>query len=193
MQVSTYVGLVAALVLGVPALTACSDDPPSGSPPPSTSSSPSASSPTATSSPTGPPTLPASARGTTPEAAEAFVRHYVDLINYGLETLDSEPLRASSNPDCDACRNLVEALDLTERAAGSHSGGRWTLSDLTVVPETARGLSQVRAVVGISRDRIVFTKPAKKAAVVPAKTDLYVFTLAPGQVPVMHRITGTGS
>ncbi len=87
------VGLVVALVVG---LAGCSDDPaPSGSPQPTASSSatPSASVPT----------LPEAAKGDGPKAAEAFVRHYVDLINYGLATLDSDPLAEASTEDCDGC------------------------------------------------------------------------------------------
>ncbi len=90
------VGLVVALAVG---LAGCSDDPaPSGSPQPTASSSatPSASVPT----------LPEAAKGDGPKAAEAFVRHYVDLINYGLATLDSRPLAEASTEECDGVQLL---------------------------------------------------------------------------------------
>ncbi len=63
---------VAALLL--PTLGGCAgDEAPEASPATSASS---------TSTSAAVPTLPAAATGTGPKAAEAFVRHYVDLINH---------------------------------------------------------------------------------------------------------------
>ncbi len=120
-KVHRLAGSTATLVLALPILAACSDDPPSASPPPSASSS---SAPTESASPSGPPTLPAAAKGTTPAAAKAFVRYYVDLINYGLETLDSEPLRARRRH----ALRLVHLVSSTpsmilKRRQGSYEGG----------------------------------------------------------------------
>ena len=67
-------------------LTACSEDAPKASPAPT--------SPTTSASPSAP-ALPLAAQGKGPKAAEAFVRHYVDLINYGLRTLDERASEAT--------------------------------------------------------------------------------------------------
>ena len=53
--------------------------------PPTPSSSSAAPSPSPT-----PPSLPPEAEGTSPKAAKAFVRHWVDTINYAMSTGDTQ-------------------------------------------------------------------------------------------------------
>jgi hypothetical protein len=123
--------VAAALALASPVLAGCSDDPPTAAPPPTAASS----SPTGSSgTPSGPPALPAAAKGTTPAAAKAFVRYYVDLINYGLETLDAKPLRTASSETCDFCAGIAKALDRSRRLDRSYEGGRWHLRKISIVP-----------------------------------------------------------
>ena len=88
-----------AVVLGMTA-TGCSQDSASPAPLEPTTTTPSS---TPTASPTGPPPMPAEARGTSRKAAVAFVRHWVDTLNYSADTLDSAPLKKLSSPECDAC------------------------------------------------------------------------------------------
>ena len=128
-QVSRSGALVGALVLALLVLAGCSDDPPSGSPPPSTSSSPTSSA----STPSGPPTMPAAAKGRTAEAAEAFVRYYVDLINYATATLDTSAMEAVSLRSCENCQSIVTIAKNMKDGGRHYEGGRWDVASVEEV------------------------------------------------------------
>lgn len=109
------------------ALSACSgsDDPDAdAAQSPSSSSSPSASpSPTPTPSATykpasaeGPaenvplPVMPEEAKVESKEGLIAFARYWYELVNYGYETGDVEPVKAVSGPDCTVCNGLYSTI-----------------------------------------------------------------------------------
>ena len=96
MLAGTLASLVAVTVTG------CTEG--SAAPPPVQAESMPASV-TPSQSPTGPPPMPDKARGSSRKAAVAFVRHWVDTLNYSADTgsTDSAPLEALSSPGCDAC------------------------------------------------------------------------------------------
>ena len=165
--------LGAVVALAVPGLVACSDDPPAASPPPSTSAGQ-----TESPSPSGPPPLPAAAKGTTPQAAEAFVRYYVDLINYGLETLDSEPLRSRSSSECSLCSAFADALDTLKSRDGFYDGGRWTLKGIRQV-DSAESVYVFEAEVRIGRERIVQRSPRAQSTHAKRST-AYIFRISHG-------------
>lgn len=118
-----------ALLLGLAGgLSACG-----GSAEPSTMPSSSGST-TPSASPTGPvePVLPEAAKANTKAAAVAFVRYYVDLINYAQATGDVDGLRAASDPACVLCDNVADTLfDLYDRG-GHLSGGDWSITNMEV-------------------------------------------------------------
>lgn len=183
-QVSTrVVAALAALSLAVPALAACSDDPPSGSPPPTSSSSP-----TSSATPSGPPTMPAAAKGRTPEAAEAFVRYYVDLINYGLETLDSAPLRAFASDGCRLCDGFGDALDRLEQRGGTYEGGKWSIRSLSPSPTSEPGIRVVQASVRIDAEHIVQASPSSEFRNKAHRAGYTFFVDVSGEKPRVSRI-----
>ncbi|MCQ1954244.1 DUF6318 family protein [Arthrobacter sp. zg-Y238] len=49
------------------------------------------------------PVMPEEAKVESKEGLEAFARYWYDLVNYGFETGDVEPIRAISGPDCAVC------------------------------------------------------------------------------------------
>lgn len=51
----------------------------------------------------GPPDLPAAGQEGTLEGAEAFVRHYIDLLNYASGTGDTKALAEVSDRECGGC------------------------------------------------------------------------------------------
>ncbi|GAA1918327.1 hypothetical protein GCM10009688_24260 [Arthrobacter gandavensis] len=116
-----------ALAGSLVALSACSgaDDPDAdAAQSPSSSVSPSASpTPTPTPSATykpasaeGPaenvplPVMPEEAKVESKEGLIAFARYWYELINYGYETGDVEPVKAVSGPDCFACQSFYEVV-----------------------------------------------------------------------------------
>jgi hypothetical protein len=105
-------------------LAGCGGDPKSD-PPPSTSPTPSVS---ATPSP---PALPEAAKANTKAGAIAFVRHYVDLINYLQATGDEAPLQAESADDCRSCNAVIKAANSIYEGGGHVEGGTWMVGAVT--------------------------------------------------------------
>ena len=131
----------AALVL---LLAGCGGDPPkpkfSDSPSESASSSATASeSPSGSESPSAmtEPTPPREMAGKDEAAAEAFVEHYFELVNYAQATGQLEPVRRVAAPVCAACDGMSGAVEQVYRKGGTVRGGALTLEDLAV---THRGV-----------------------------------------------------
>lgn len=117
------------------ALTACTaDDDPDATPPSPTvaTRSTSASSAPAT-DPKAPPELPPAAREKTTAGAKAFVRYYVEVINFGFTNNASEPLRASSSRSCKVCEELARTIERNKRGGGGQVGGTWSPVDVSFV------------------------------------------------------------
>jgi hypothetical protein len=69
------------------------------------------------------PALPAQAAGDSNEGATNFASHWVDLIGYGYQTLDANPMRSLYLPSCNACQKLVAQLDHDKAAGDRYDGG----------------------------------------------------------------------
>jgi hypothetical protein len=123
--------LAASAVLLGCALAGCTDDAPEPEPLPSpaASSAPTASA-SASASPSpasGPPTMPPEARGTSRASAEAFVRHWVDSLNYSGPQGDTASLRRLSTADCIDCDAIADAIDRVHDQGGSIAGRGWAV------------------------------------------------------------------
>jgi hypothetical protein len=78
--------------------------------------------------------MPEAAKGTSAASAKAFVRYYVDAINYASGTGDTAPIKNSSASDCVSCRDVAVAIDRIY-ASGSHlDGGGWAVRTLAPIP-----------------------------------------------------------
>jgi hypothetical protein len=114
-------GLVAAVLAGLLA-SGCGGSPEPGPlPAPEKSSTPSASATPA------PPVMPKAAKAKTRAGAEAFVRHYVQLVNYAGANGDTGPLRDASLDTCVKCMALADGIDKVYSSGGRIIGGGWTL------------------------------------------------------------------
>lgn len=119
--------LVASLVTAGLLLGGCSSSPTAD---PTASPTPSAS----TTARVAPP-LPPAAQQHTKAGAIAFVRHYVDLINYAQETGDDQAVRRLSASGCNSCKSAARFMRHLRRTNGSIEGGRWRVqSVLQVLP-----------------------------------------------------------
>lgn len=111
--------------LGVLLLAGCGGNPEASPPPtPSATASPSAS-PSAE-----PPEMPAAAKVDGRRGTEAFVRYYVELINFAGSSGQTRPLLQSSADDCVKCRDLASGIDEIYASGGRIVGGGWTVADL---------------------------------------------------------------
>ena len=107
-------------------LGGCGGDPkaePSPSPSPPVSSTPTPA----------PPALPPAATANTKAGAIAFVKHYIDLINYAQATGDVAPLKAESSNTCKSCNSVSEVAQSIYAEGGHISGGRWRIKAMFAV------------------------------------------------------------
>ncbi|MGH3358715.1 MAG: DUF6318 family protein [Nocardioidaceae bacterium] len=75
------------------------------------------------------PTLPDGAQEDTLEGAKAFIRHYVDLLNYAANTGNVTSLRAAAR-GCDGCRKYEELYESTYQNGGYMREPGWHASDM---------------------------------------------------------------
>jgi hypothetical protein len=112
------------------ALAACNANP-SPAPLPSKSPSPTVSprpSPT-----TAPPTMPAAAKGSSEAAAEAFVRYWIETLNYAGPSGDTQRLSELSHKSCSACGAVVDFIDQVHVNGGYIKGNGWSVRAIDVV------------------------------------------------------------
>ena len=88
---------------------------------------------TATPSQSQAPKMPDSAREFTEEGAEAFVRHYIDVLNATHDSGDTDALLALSTKACGNCNNFAETIGFVKTAGGHYDGGRWQVEPFKIV------------------------------------------------------------
>lgn len=151
---------VAVLVL----LTGCAADEPAPQPAPSTATTPSPSSATS-SPPVAVPQLPEAATVGDAAGAEAFVRHWVDVLNYAYQTGDTAPLDAITLPDCELCEGSAADIENVYRSGGLLEGGVVTVDLVRSPPPDADGTVIVSTryaqadLINVSEDGIRETLP----------------------------------
>lgn len=111
--------LALALLLG-----GCADDEPTPQLPDTSSPTSPA---TATASEPVEPTLPPEAEGKGIKAAEAFVRHYISMVDFSRHTLNPRYMRSLSAPTCTGCNGLGDLLAEVARNEGKIAGGDQTI------------------------------------------------------------------
>lgn len=167
--------LAAALLLGSSSLASCSDNP---APEPLASDTPSATATaTATPSPTGAPALPPEARGTTRKSAVAFVRHWVDTLNYSADTLDTKHLRELSAPGCTACEVFAARIEGLAQAGGSIRGQHWRPATLQVLKHQPPNAPAIRTLLEMARQTVI-EEAGGKPQKFSGGSALYTFHLA---------------
>jgi hypothetical protein len=112
---------VAATLLAL-SLTACNGgDNPTPAPLPT-------STPTTTTSPTNAPTLPPEVVGPDPTSAEAWTRHYFDVLNFAIATGSTDQLSRLGSPGCVSCAAFVGKIKSIYRAGGSVQSHGWRIT-----------------------------------------------------------------
>ncbi len=109
-----------------------------------TSATTSVPSPTRTSGPTADPkepvepSLPAAARAASRAGAEAFVRYYVNLVNYAGRTGEVKALERAAL-GCGSCESLATAFRKTYAAGGHYETAGWRVTSQFTTPSTTEG------------------------------------------------------
>jgi hypothetical protein len=129
-RVAFALGVVVPLLM----LGGCSDDPEPKFAPTETASPSDTGSPMST--PTGPvePTMPHAAAKNTESGAEAFVRFWIDSVNFAQATGETAPLTALNDVRCTGCRGIVEAINKPYGHGGRIEGGDLSIGKLRQLP-----------------------------------------------------------
>jgi hypothetical protein len=110
---------LAIIALGlVLVLASCGGDPVAD--PTSTPSRPMSTVPT-------PPAMPAAAKANTKAGAIAFVRYYVETLDFAVSTGDVSSLRAAADSGCASCADVEKGLEGIYNSGATISGGLWTI------------------------------------------------------------------
>lgn len=107
---------LAGVCLGVALVSACTESDPGTQP--TTAVSPSSSVPPSPSA-TGPtpPEMPDLAKQDSKAGAQAFAVHYIELLNYGAATGETDELQGASR-DCSGCNDYIDLYKRTYAAGG---------------------------------------------------------------------------
>ena len=103
---------IAALLL----LSSCTDEPAPIEP----KSSPTAKSPAIA------PALPSEATKETPDGAIAFVNHWINVLNFAVNTGAVEKIRDLNDPKCKGCRSYEDQVKMSNRGGAEVRDFKWT-------------------------------------------------------------------
>lgn len=79
------------------------------------------------------PSMPAEAEKKGAKGAEAFVRHYVELINHAQATGDTSSLEQVGASGCGSCVNGVSSVRKVYDEGGHIEGGAWRITSVGAV------------------------------------------------------------
>lgn len=137
-------GLLVATLL----LTACISDEPEPTDPSSPGTSTTTSANTQTTEPSPTPTVPELPKEATvgdAAGAEAFVRHWIDLLNYAYATGDTQPAKATSEAGCEACSDSFSEIEARDSVDTAFEDGLVIPISVRSPPLDAQGLVSVSA------------------------------------------------
>jgi hypothetical protein len=100
------------------ALSSCGGEPKADPSPTRSVTTPVSTTPTA-------PVMPDAAKANTKAGAIAFVRHYVDLVNYAQQTGDVSTLASVESDACESCAKVRRSIAEIYTAGGAIQGGTW--------------------------------------------------------------------
>lgn len=121
------------------------------------------------------PPLPPPAAKNDSQGATSFASHWLDLVDYGYQTLDAGPLRGLATASCQACSRFVAQLDQDKAAGAKYQGGR--IHFRSAVPSgTQDGKTTVTALFDQDELKVV-DSAGRTSETVPANRTIFVFEL----------------
>jgi hypothetical protein len=110
--------------------------------------------------------MPDEAKGTSAASAKAFVRHWIETLNYAGPAADPKPVRRLSSEKCSACSAIFDFIDEVAAQGGSIAGEGWGVTSIDVVSQSAGSAVVIDAVVNV-RPQTVQTSTASEATTFP--------------------------
>ena len=105
--------------------------------------------------------MPAEAKGTSEASAKAFVRHYVEVLNYAGPAGDDQAIRQLSSPKCTACSAIADFIKEVEANHGSIDGKGWLVRDVKVVSRLTRSELVLDVTTKVNRQTVRTSADAK--------------------------------
>jgi hypothetical protein len=121
--------------------------------------------------------LPAAAKGTSVKAAKAFVRYWVDTLNYAVLTGDTVQLRDSSGPFCKSCKSVTESIEAVYGRGGRFEGKGWVVRGIRPVGGTSVRHPTLQTAIRIHPQTMI-SKAGAKPQQRKGGNSLMVFTLS---------------
>jgi hypothetical protein len=78
--------------------------------------------------------MPSEAKGTGAKAAKAFVRYWVEALNYAGVSGHVEVLAANSAPSCVSCNGVIQSIRKVHRHGGHYEGDGWSVDTIKYQP-----------------------------------------------------------
>ncbi|MBM9462826.1 hypothetical protein JL108_05145 [Aeromicrobium sp. YIM 150415] len=78
------------------------------------------------------PAMPELAGDDSPAGAEAFARHYIEVLNYASSTGDTDLLRSLSSADCSGCQKYVDLYRSTYDDGGYFRESKFVIDATTI-------------------------------------------------------------
>jgi hypothetical protein len=110
------------------------------SPPTASTTTPDPDEPTA-------PVMPDLARQRTTLGAKAFVRYYVQVLNYSHDIGSGKHLRSLAANDCLVCHDFQDNIDEMEAHGGGQVGGHWKVQLIRPLPAGSADLRNLSSTV----------------------------------------------
>jgi hypothetical protein len=82
--------------------------------------------------------MPAEAKGTSAASAKAFVRYYIEAVNFGLGTGDVSKLRPLSDSGCTSCSAVADSIATVYENGDRLKGKGWELRGISPVANQPR-------------------------------------------------------
>ena len=78
--------------------------------------------------------MPAEAKGTSEKSAKAFVRYYIDVLNFAGSSGETAQLKQISHVDCTSCQGVTSSIDRVYADGGRYIGRGWSVETIKYQP-----------------------------------------------------------
>jgi hypothetical protein len=106
--------------------------------------------------------MPAEAKGTSAEAAKAFVRYWIDSLNYAAQSGRTDHLKRLNSQTCAACVAITDFIDKVYSSGGFIHGDGWRTESAQTISHHGRDRPFVDVVVFVNPQHV---RPGKGKAV----------------------------
>jgi len=120
--------------------------------------------------------MPTAARGTSAASAEAFVAHWITILNYSGPRGDAERISTLSSPQCAACTAIADLIESVHSAGGRIYGRGWKLLDINSSVMDDSSSMRVNAYVKVRR-QVIVAKAGAKSQIFPGGRGHKIFEL----------------